>query len=215
MKITDQLMPGLYKPASNTNRQDVFFDTLVNSPVKESKGDDYYLQHQTQLEQSGLTFSPMIIKPVNKPLTEPPGHSRASRDYQPDSEIDSRPLLNNSVEAEHVIINVSNSTMSPSGKVSTTVKQIYEQTILQLDSKQQTTIQDNTRAPSVNANPVLSNTISFKNHQLFIDNQLAEVTLNTTQLSKDETKALQQLVKQWLSRKGLVLKQLIINGDIQ
>lgn len=105
--------------------------------------------------------------------------------------------------------------MLPSVQTSATIKQLYDQAILVLESKLRNTAQDSTCTKPASANPVLTNTVIFKNHQLFVDNHFAELTLNTLQLSKDETKALQQLIKQWLGRKGIILKQFIINGDLQ
>lgn len=215
MKITDQLIPGTFKISSNQNNHDVFFDTLLNAPVKNNNGDDYYRQHQDQLQQSDLNFSPMTMSPEKKPMAEPLENLKASTNNQTDPACLIEQNTKALAEPDCALIKTSSSPMMSPDQLNTTIKALHAAAIIQQENKLEDELPKNSRPNPANINPVLQNPMVFKNHQLFINNNLAELSLNTTQLSKDEARELQKLVKQWLSNKGHVLKQFILNGEKQ
>ena len=68
-------------------------------------------------------------------------------------------------------------------------------------------------APKIILTPLPS--VFFKNHQVVILNNQVELSINTAKFSKQTSRDLQILIKQWLVKNGYVLKQLTINGVIQ
>ena len=215
MKIMEQLISSAFKTSNNQNKHDVFFDTLMNAPVRNNNCDDYYRQHQDQLQQSDLKFSPMTMTPGKKPMAEPVENSNARTNSQTDP---ARLIQQNTktlAEPDCALIKTSSSPMMSPERLNTTIKTLYATAVIQQENKLEDELPKNSRPNPANINPVLPNPMVFKNHQLFINNNLAELSLNTTQLSKDETRELQKLVKQWLSNKGHVLKQFILNGEVQ
>lgn len=214
MKISDQLITNTFHPGSSKNGHDVYFDALLNSSVKQNSGDEYYWQHQNQLQQSALRFNPLCVKHIEQLEFEPTETGKPCINLQTDTSDTVQQISNSSIKTGCEVIETALLPMIPE-QSNKTVKAVFEQVMIYLENKLEDKLTRNDAHKLILSKQPIADTVIFKNHQLFIDNNVVELTLNTSQLSKDETSELQKLVKQWLANKGYILKQFIINGEIQ
>lgn len=68
---------------------------------------------------------------------------------------------------------------------------------------------------NTNSADPIRHTITFKQHQLFLQGNEAEIALNTLALNPKQTQALQELIREWLTKQGFRIKKLVINGVAQ
>lgn len=211
MKITAQLVPDTGKKTITQNNHDAYFDVLLNSSTRETTGDDYYRQYQHQMQQSELTFHSLatrIKKPANNDVEGFETHINTPSEMPYADEQSSC----TGIEPKNDITKPVSSLMLPLEQFVLAIKTMREQASMPLENKRIENIEKDTDSTPVRINQLPEKNIIFKHHQLFLNNNLAELTLNTTQLSKDETNELQRLIKRWLANKGYTLKQFIING---
>jgi hypothetical protein len=182
----------------------------VFSPTQQSTGDEYYWQHQEQLQQSNLNFDALpsenehsqpIITNSTTNLITPAGQETATAIQQ---------YLNDSTPAQE------NTTalLKKFAPLMSELEQALEQPtcVIAGDNKQkplQTNKQSNTtKLEKEPGEP----RVQFKNHHLFILGAQAELSLNLHSGTKQEQKELIQLIQNHLKKKGLRISRLIING---
>lgn len=213
MKVTDFPTNSNRITSFVKQEPDAGFSHLLNLADKGTSGDDYYRQHQNQLQQSALSFKPFLTKErLPLPL---------------DSE--NALVLKKSSTAVHVEVDSAHTqhTAQTSLKLELQISEknpqfLIEALIKDMESMMTSwvslpeVIVKSTPQPLPIVQHIKQTVVppyrSFKNHQLFIHDKSVELTLNTTQLSKQQTYELQNFIKQWLAKKGYCLKQLIING---
>jgi hypothetical protein len=215
MKIDNQITSLAKKPTSAEPRFDALFEDWLDTPSTKKNGDDYYWQHQNQLQQSALMFSSVNKQEASK---------RDNREVLPDQ--DNRTAIKNSVFVSPAMITpIPKPVDTPSPSLAslislaepqiTGLKETHEPTTMSSDSKIINKMDAKNNSIEFIIRQILPKNSIFKNHQLFINNNEVELTLNTSQLSKEETHQLQKFMKQWLNQKGYALTKLIINGVLQ
>ncbi|KTC87765.1 hypothetical protein [Legionella drozanskii] len=193
MKIQDQ-PPIYFKKSLQTN-------------------DEYYWKNQQQLEDSALSFQD-FIRGNKKELDSSSAQTDLPTQVDSDSSLAMREVkkeASNPTELATQIITIE-----------TLANEVYRQASQQLlenpvsnfqpalkDLSPSLTSAKRSLPKQVTATQENSN---LKNYQLFILNNQAELSINTSQLDNQQTKELRQLIKQWLVNKGVRLQQLIING---
>ena len=208
MKIDAQSMTFITQFATQTSAQDSGFDGLLDPTIQPRQADDYYWQQQNQLQPSAITFNSNINEPKAQITIEPvpkkaPITSSTSTETSP------------FISKKIMPIEPSTSELSISSKLD--VQQFItalDKTIEHMGNITEHTITNPFEAKTkINTKPMLTptSTATFKNYQLYLNDNQVELTLNTT-LSKPQITELQQFIQQWLSQKGYTLKQLMING---
>lgn len=206
MKITTS-PPMTNTPATlfkNMGQTD--FNTLLDST-----GDEYYRQHQNQLQQSALTFKSSVAVKELSPKTT------AEQLNQPNQRLPASQLnLSAQLIRHSIVANVE----KPQESCIPTEADFNELiTNIEIFSNQQA----DTLSAKISERPQLKSNLTairntsvpdtpFKNHHLHITENAVELTLNTSQFSGKQAKEIQTLIKQWLQNKGYRLQQLIING---
>lgn len=210
MKIDPQLtmLTSNFEPFERETESG--FDQLLDSPVKERTDDDYYWQHQNQLQQSALTFNPLASK-ARSPII-------ISDDAAITQEAP-RVIVTTNAEITHASIALDRYLPESTTPSELEVLQLFATIKTTLEPKgnpPEGEITDQSTAKNtskhVMSNQTLLPNALFKNYQLYLNDNSVELTLNTAQLSKHQANELQKLIKQWLTKKGYSLKQLIING---
>ena len=223
MKVDGQQNPLTKNLARVEQKRPSTFDCLLKTngsgtsmPAlsKSLSGDDYYWQHQNQLQQSALTFNPIVSKTHSPPIIPDDDTT-----IQPESSITA---INMDTTEQQMPINrlvetyLTQSTTLETLDVElllTTIEQGIQNAVSHNDIKRvNQTLSKNNCDRKLIANEVMLANSLFKHYQLFISSNHVELTLNTAQLSNRQTSELQKLIKQWLSNKGYSLKQLMING---
>lgn len=215
MKIMGQILSETLKPTTNANQHDVFFDVLLNAPMNKTQGDEYYWQHQNHMQQSALTFNTLAAnteKPLNNyednsgnyPLIK--SGTLHTIQQNPSHYVD----MQNSVSSKSLP-----SLKLPIEHLTNVLITMREQSAIQLESRLADNVRKNIISNTTHFNQIVPEKAVFKSWQLFLNDNFAELSLNTTQLSKEETTELHKLIKQWLTEKGYALKQFIINGVSQ
>jgi hypothetical protein len=212
MKIDTQRMTITNKFASLEQDKDRGFDYLLDDTNKKPKSDDYYWQHQNQLQRSDLTFNELGSKPKNqvmfpeKPALLQPEEKRTDICLMPEVVHINMPLDGCSSKLTHL----SEFEMK---QVSPILDIILQNPTNHSENKMMNlAVSKTNHYQTLMSNKTLPRHSMFKNYQLFLDNNQVELTLNTSHFSKQQTNELQTTIKQWLTSKGYSLKQLIING---
>lgn len=204
MKISDLAGASTMRRESNNTQTPSGFDALLFGT--NTSGDEYYWQHQEQLQQSCLSFNRLNIE-AHETL-EQKGAQKT------DEEIKNNDWNAPYITADKVMPDdakhSSYTTVLPLGTVN---KQV-------LESAQKSIGLSTTQKPIDTTKPEEQSQRSqrpycaqeFKTHHLFIKEQTAELSFSEHRLKPEEKKELTQLIKAHLKRKGIALKQLIING---
>jgi outer membrane protein OmpA-like peptidoglycan-associated protein len=186
----------------------------VDSRTKTLQTDDeYYWKNQQQLEDSALSFQD-FIKGDKKELESSPAQKNWSNHANSDSSLALRSVkkeVSNPFEFATQL-------MTTETFATDVYRPVHQQLLDNPAFDFQPAVKE--RAPSlISTNRSLQKQIGLteensrlKNYQLFILNNQAEFSLNTSQLDSQQTRELTQLIKQWLVKKGIRLQQLIING---
>jgi hypothetical protein len=213
MKINEQLALMLNQTSQTNQPNQLNFEQWINTPTKQNSGDEYYWQHQDQLQQSSVQFNSQPLAHQQEKQETPEGSKLMVNPSPPEATISipsqqkyvSYPLEktdNNYLSAEEltkIIIDLEQELtqfMTPDGTANTPLK---TDKIAQLKAIK-------------TADYDQYNNSEIKNHHLFIQDQQVELTLNTQELNFKEQKALTQMMKHHLKNKGLILSKLIING---
>ncbi len=214
MKINTQPIILTQNSVPFERDQDSGFEQVLDSRSEPNSrnGDDYYWQHQSQLQRSALTFNPLlsrakipVITPADETMTQPAPPPLATDATQqrphiniPQERYLPEPTMLSEIDVQQLILTIEKFIENPGNNLEF---KMTDQTVSKPSRCQQPI---NNQASQPNA--------LFKNHQLFLSNNVVELTLNTVPLSKQEAYELQKLIKQWLANKGYSLKQLMING---
>lgn len=175
------------------------------------QNDESYWQYQDTLQQSSLSFQAMIHRAgVEKPvqtrdftevvsenLAHPRAHIPQPSVLHPETVL--KPI-------QHALRTTDSTTRTTQPMMQQAFQTLLNSIPTVLNHQAQIQTKNMTGAKSI-PQPIV-----FKNHHLFIQDDEADIALNTTALSDTESRALQQLVRQWLAQQGLTLKTLSING---
>lgn len=212
MKIESKLNSLTDNLKSDYLNPDQGFEQFINSPAKQTTGSDYYWQHQQQLQQSDLSFNELTFQINTTPKELRDNEPFCKQDVTQSKTVLNQPILRamQQFQPEHT----SSTDFELNDLIVSIKNAIKTQDLFSSNEITRQIVSKNSQQQEIN-NQKISDQTTFKNHQLFINNKSAELSLNTTQLSKHQTAALKILIKQWLNNKGLALKQLIINGEYQ
>lgn len=210
MKISEsflgQTLLNQTKPHGQSN-----FEQLINTPTKQNTGDAFYWQHLDQLQQSALRFDTRNLKSP-KPIQnqsvddETPIHQNTAQTVlqcvQQREEADS--FRGNSIPQNTQLpllqINKHMPLQSPHNGLPDYIKPVLKPI-------------DKCFTHSISNTPsLLKGLPDSKKHHLFIQDNQAELSLNTEDLTPIEEKELIQLIQNHLKQAGLSLRHLIING---
>ena len=176
-------------------------------------GDEYYQQHLSQLQQSAITFD----QPINTENTRQhienttkESETRDAKTIEP-HEIDNQkpgkaqpsiaqtePVTNHPVDLLAPLLTLIETTLKPIAAA------VLPNPII-------TPITPNKSTLMLQPNPLQAKP-AYNPHQLFVQGNQVELTLNTHRLNKQEVTQLKTVIKQWLVQKGYQLNRLIING---
>lgn len=217
MKINEPLASFWAKETRRTDlpqgQQD--FERLLDHSSKNSSGDEYYWQHQNQLQQSSLHFE---LKPATQ-QQKPQATSQA----------------NTAPDRQNRVAPSEGKTSQPKAELQApkTDKPQNNKPLLPLSSTPPCSKSKNASNPAVVAatsmkpqpqcvdkfiNTVKANTSQvdpgreFKKHHLFVEGEHAELSMNVDDLKEQEQKIVRQLIKNQFKNKGLILKKLTMNG---
>ncbi|CAM4394776.1 MAG: hypothetical protein LEGION0403_FIIPPAGN_00796 [Legionella sp.] len=213
MKINESLPQCYGQSKQQTNQQSpADFEHWLNNPAKQSTGDEYYWQHQTQLQHSELHFD---AKPLQAPKTEQALTKENEQIFHTHVNVQETQHF----ELQSTLITTMDNTASshsPENKFMpfmTKLEQALEQSSLPMPIHSNQFTQDTSAVKkAAGVSKSMTTTTQFKNNHMFIQGEQAELTLNLHTLDKQEQNELVQLIQNYLKKKGLVLSRLIING---
>jgi hypothetical protein len=204
MKIDSQSSILGYLSMPSGQNKDSDFDALMHS----SDGDSYYWQHQHQLQRSELTF-----------------HSLAHENKKSSIMLESSQIMDKLTDSSlenlipvYVHLNIPEEIHQPHAVIPSIIDKEVLTTLTEIMRPSGYLTEPNKiadqRVDNIEGlNPQnLSPNSFFKHYQIFINDAGVELTLNTTQLTKQQTQEVQKLIKQWLTTSGYRLQQFIING---
>ncbi len=212
MKIDESLTLMPPQTPNKQQQDNLSFELWLNRPTKQSSGDEYYWQHQEQLQQCDLQFdSPLLINQrqqknimanqsqLTTPLatTEKMDMPIESCRYEVPTEVINQPCLN--------------ATEQPEISMQTEQKS-FSMVMPYSPSNASSNISHRGQLEEIKANKAPGTLYSFKNHHLFIQAQEAELPLNNNEMNAQEEKELIHTIKHLLKNKGITLNKLIING---
>lgn len=191
------------------NRSDLIDDGKINDKSIR-KEDDFYWLHQNQLQQSALTFYPLVDKKIPMQSTYSEITCQAHTLEKKAMAIEARTQINNPLEKKllYPISIVSHDITA----LITSIKTVLNQSIYTSTTKKAKETIATMSPKQILNHQALTIPALLKKHQLFLSDKTAELTLNTSDLSQQQANELQRIIKDWLINKGYVLKQLIING---
>ena len=213
MKITEQSLFSVNQLSSKKQQDKLDFEQLIATPTKQSNGDEYYWQHQYQLEQSDIRFNPKPLEYINRSykltkdsLVKPSMVTDAVTDVAPIPVSPSQTYFNFPLETKDI-------PPQPAEELNMVINHLKKEVLFPYNE----TTTSCKNVPKIQTkeaySPVLkSNEYCFKNHHLFIQGDQAELTFNTKDLDHQEQRELTQLIRLQLKNKGLILNKLIING---
>ena len=184
-------------------------------PMFLRQSDDYYWQHQSQLQQSEISFNQLIHE--NK--------THLTREDSPSVKVAVTPSAPIKASPHSLRVTIVIEKCMPTSMHLT--QWDLEQLITHLAKSASAIVSPDVSEPRASGSVPLTFPLSngrssdsaspafaspFKSHQLFFDGNRVELAFNTTQLSKPQITELQRFIQQWLSKKGYALKQLTLNG---
>jgi len=215
MKIENQSMPVINKQVNVGWASAQQWSLHIDSVEPDTRqADEYYWQHQHQLQQSDITFNPVE---VNTPAPITPDRELAKDSINPMEKFSPESLTLSEFDMQQLndihrdIIAVSTeSEPRPSGRGAIL-------TFTLPDGRGSDSVETTRSINTILRKPLITPTSTsiFKHYQLFIDDNQVELTLNTAHLSKLQVIELQTFIRQWLNQKGYTLKQLVLNGEQQ
>jgi hypothetical protein len=211
MKINDQIALSTIPKETKPGKFPSNFEHMITTPTKQSSGDEYYWQHQNQLQQSSLRFTAMgsrdekkqnIASPIQLeksavlPQEVPKSETQFDTEFTPD---EFHPNSNFTEQVSSMYAHVEDELshlLSPNS-----IDNPFLTKEIVIPKKMIRTSQ-----------PTADCSSFFKNHHVYIEGNDIELTLNTKELNEHEQKELQHLIKSHLKKQGFSLKQLIVNG---
>jgi hypothetical protein len=222
MKIENQPLLVANKPGNASWASDqqwlLHADAAGSKPnlLDTRQADEYYWQHQHQLQQSDITFN-SVVRDTN-PLI-PPDATLLKSPINLMEKFNLHQL--NNINAHPITVPTENVDRVRKGACDVLTAAPILVGTSQAPLPLLPTISIETMSEAINTVlrktlPTPTATIMLKPYQLFVDDDdRIELTLNTTHLSKQQGLELQTFIRQWLNQKGFTLKQLVLNGEQQ
>ncbi|CDZ77056.1 hypothetical protein BN59_01335 [Legionella massiliensis] len=203
--------PRLREPLAKEQLKPKGFAQCLETSCRGKTGDDYYWQHQQELQNSALQFKPLTS--INKLNSQTLAENEPATDRKLSKLVLSQEFSAPIAKSETFIPDYQIKIWTQ--EFSELINSVYDKSgqFSSCDSNEFS--QEKLRPSAISeplANKVFTRPLVFKNHQLFIRTNEAEFSLNSADLNKEQIKELSLLVKQWLSNKGIKLEHLIING---
>lgn len=212
MKINEQpVLPFIPKDLNKRVNQ-MEFEQWINTPAKQNTGDEYYWQHQEQLQNSSLKFEQHLQEqqPHESPIAKEEQISQSTSSFQPSVESQSS-LVSINEPVAHA--NSAESYLfSPLKNDSKQNQEPYQPSIATTTCLAQNRAIESLKAKETDTVQYTMPQTPIKNHHLYIQNDEVELSLNTQELNHIEEQELRQMIQLNLKNKGLSLKQLLING---
>lgn len=212
MKINEQPVPPFISKDPNKGVNQSAFEQWVNTPTRQNTGDEYYWQHQEQLQKSSLKFEQYLL--------EQQPHQSTIAQEGPNSQ--STSSIHSSVENHYSLTSINepvahtDSTesylISPSELYSKQKQEPNQQSIAATIGLVQRRAIESLKAKETSTAQYKMPQTPIKNHHLYIQNDEVELSLNAQKLNQIEEQELRQMIRNNLKNKGLSLKQLLING---
>lgn len=215
MKISDHSVPSLNQNVQNNQKTQPDFEDWLKSPTKQNSGDEFYWQHQDQLQQSSLQFNhhpehnqhgetvlEISTKQPQSTSLDPKAvieteHIQQTTDFSKTTP--NNRLILHSTELMRALTELEQNNSQPPVPESNSASKIQASDALQFENTSSVEFKDLCKGP-------------LKNHHLFIQNDEVEISLYAEDLNKEEQIELKHMIKLNLKNKGLSLKQLLING---
>ncbi|CAM2806737.1 hypothetical protein [Legionella worsleiensis] len=214
MKINSTIDTTLMPKNLNKQANPVDFAPWLTTPTKQNSGDEYYWQHQEQLQQSSLTFAkkPEHEQHTEEPLKKDTDNAANNTIHQTmyDTVTSSQKLNEMNPHTNKQGADLSTELIkslmidhynSPNYPVPEPVYRSADCPINVTKIKDSPSVSDQNDSQS-----------QFKNHHLFIEHNEVELSLNAHDLNEKEQNELKRFLKLNLKQKGFNLKQLLING---
>ena len=198
-------------PCPQTNQDN--FEHWIDTPTHQYSGDEYYWQHQEQLQHCCITFttqtSSLHQKEAEEIIELQPNVSHCFT-LQASNKLQSQCLYYSpTIEIQNTLFNAKD--LKPDTNNSgTELVQVTGSNPVKNRMSQQTRSKNSIAINS--EHDELPNTRSLKNHHLFIEDAYAELAINTLDLKQKEQQELMRSLKYFIKQHGLYLKKLIING---
>ncbi len=221
MKINDILtnettVTNLKTKQANTSNfqqwleeRQIAYDKL-GTPTKQCSGDEYYWEHQQQLQQSNLAFNFQPTETSTPPLSFTDKRLHGEDLKLPEAQMHYEVFTHSATVAQ---TNKSNQEVLPlrpyiysSGKKNNN-NSFYHFESTEVIEELENLAQE-TKKPQEKPLPA----IQFKPYHLFMHSEYAELSLNLNSFSIEEQKELLHQIQQYLKLRGLTLSRLIING---
>ncbi|MFI4918187.1 MAG: hypothetical protein ACHP65_01375 [Legionellales bacterium] len=213
MKINEHLPVTAKQNPSENQASPHDFERWLNSPTQQNSGDEYYWQHQEQLQQSALNFNAAPAVALKKTPSTP---NHAAVDSHARTQQEPTPMPTQELPSKALSLNTHNSQFTAM-KLGTELRAL-EQLLTPsapFASSNKAPLKTNNNAPlpkTATKGATTSTVLQSKKHHLFVQDENAELTLNTHELASDEQEQLEQLIQSSLKQKGLILRKFTING---
>lgn len=186
----------------------------TNFKGSQKKGDDYFWCHQQQLENSALQFKPLHLETkVNNTSFEK--EMSALKMHRPIEQKMMQPFLEIQATKLHEL--------KPNTSISKIEERDLSDCLLSPQNLNEAVPTNFSSLPKpkipdsidFSTAKILPRAFIFKEHQLFISKDEAELSLNGANLNRQEMKELVRLIKKWFFNQRIKLDKLIINGETQ
>jgi len=209
MKINNQL-PSFNTITNTPQNVSDGFMKLLDELQHSLQGDEYYWQHQDQLQQSQLTFAQKNPKSIPKTfrVTSSAKILKIEREESANKKLVMPCSEQVSLKRAFIAIPQSHILNEQYGKV---LNSDYEFIVAHTTAEKP---MEQIEELLKETNPLEHSKTSaaLNKHHLYIDQQEAELSINTYELKPKEQKQLMHMIKSYLKKKGWSLKKLMING---
>jgi hypothetical protein len=206
MKINNQV-PAFNQAPKKAYKSEEGFANLIDEQT--CSGDEYYWQHQNQLQASELQFDALNVTQAKNFKQVPVTDINSALGILKNPPNNEAHLVNQAQDC----LAFHNETVNPPDSIiklnATQIKQEIQ--LLGVQETRHLALKQHPEEKQVEQCSLCFNR-ELKKHHLFISQYEAELTLNTHDLKQEEAQALIPLIKNYLKKEGLLLKKLIING---
>ncbi len=190
------------------------FEDHLQDDKKELSGDQYYLLHLEELQQSALDFSASKTKGDRfNPFEWREARNRPEQVAKIDSPQEERDLT---LPMPLPFQTIRSAMLQAASQTSNKLIQGIKQAIHYLELPERTSLlnpgDETTRLKSHEFSPNHKAIIKHQQYQLYLNQDEVELSLNRQTIPDEELPALLKQIKLILNQKGLKLRQLLING---
>ncbi|KTD51320.1 hypothetical protein [Legionella quateirensis] len=215
MKVSIPPLVSLTQNVQNNQKTQPDFDDWLQTPTKQNSGDEFYWQHQDQLQQSSLQFK-------HHPVLDQHGDNVSERSTTDTLSTTSDPKT--VIDTDQMQQTTEHSKTNSNNRLTLLSTELMRAIVELKQNNSQLPVSESNSASKINASEKLqfekTRSAEFKdlckgqhkNHHLFIQNDEVELSLYAEELDKEEQLELKHMIKLNLKNKGLSLKQLLING---